>query len=174
MAGAPSSMDNGPTGTGKTEFAKALSYALYDDDTAIEIQDLSSVYDPDQFVRDLEGPIGRLSAQGGGVLLLDEAQNLGGGDPSRLRQMLLKFYPLIDEKSYTGPSGISYDLRNIFIRFTGNFGQENFSGVRSTYLRQAIWSDLQGTFSDILIKAGARAVRCALGRRLDAEAAFEY
>ena len=172
----------GSTGIGKTSIAKALAQALYSDPNRAEVIDLGKV-STEVRLNDVFGssrgqsgfqevpPFETLLRRNpeGGVIVFDEASNMGGQDKSR-KEALFKqgFYSLIDEgKWMSSATGQTYDLSKFIFIFTGNDGEKLFQGIQSDELRLAIYEDNKdrSIVQKLLIESGVP--EAALGRMMD-------
>ncbi|HVJ64256.1 MAG TPA: AAA family ATPase [Bdellovibrionota bacterium] len=146
----------GTTGTGKSELAKAIARQYYGSETRMKpfnMADVKSEIDFNNIFSPPKGIVGsekigpfeefvRAHQTVGGVVLLDEIGNMGGGDPALKKQLLKKFYSIIDEGTWTSPiTGEVYDLRNLIFIMTSNEGEELFKDVVADDLRIATWKE---------------------------------
>jgi hypothetical protein len=94
----------------------------------------------------------------GGVIVFDEASNMGGEDKARKNALFKQgFYSLLDEGVWTSSAtGTSYDLSKYTFIFTGNDGEKLFQGVSADDLRMATYNrnKSRGQVQKILIDAG--------------------
>lgn len=143
----------GSSGTGKTFTAKTLAHHLYGSEGRVIEMFLGDINNELQF-NDLFG--NPSSTKGGdklslfeknlinnpkgGVFVMDEFSNIGGFD-LRLKDMLLKnFYNMLEEGKWTSPnSGKTFDLSKFTFIWTGNDGENLFSGVTADQQRLKIW-----------------------------------
>lgn len=142
----------GSTGTGKTSTAKALAYALYGNEDRAELIDLGKVNFEGALNNIMGSPRGYAGNDkdvlfeeilrrnpNGGVIVFDEASNMGGGDMS-IKEALFKngFYSLLDEGKWRSNStGEEYDLSKYTFIFTGNDGEKLFHGMSADDQRMA-------------------------------------
>ena len=157
----------GPTGAGKSELSKVLYKSLFEQNggpTRVDMGEMQSAKQmQDSFIPKFEKYL--LENQNGGVLLLDELSNLGGGandskkltmadalalergeynkatNPQAARKAeLSKFlYPILDETYYTDSLGNVHDLRKHIIIATGNDAQEFLFGETHFQKRMHIY-----------------------------------
>lgn len=117
----------GPTGVGKTETAKALAEALFNDEEAMARLDMSEFQGPDALARLIgsegTGAPGRLATlireKPYGVLLLDEFEKSD-------REVHNLFLQVIDEGYFTDAAGKTVNARNLVIIATSNAGADLF------------------------------------------------
>ena len=137
----------GRTGTGKTETGKAVAKERYGDPEKLISFNMGEVKWEGDFNKifgvnsgfvgsDKTAPFERFLQDHpeGGVVMFDEIGNMGGGNTAHSgsgsgantkRELLMKFYQMIDEGVYRSPnSGKKYDLRKFAFVFTSNEGQE--------------------------------------------------
>ena len=145
----------GTTGTGKTETARALAHALFDDQNRAEIIDFSKVMDQHQLSQIFGAQKGLVGATdmslfeqalqrtpAGGVLVFDEVSNMGGSNPVLKDALFKNLYEIFEEGKWTSnATGKTYDLSKYIILCTGNDGDELFRGVSADDLRMSIWKD---------------------------------
>lgn len=117
----------GPTGVGKTELAKALAEALFDDDTALVRIDLGEYTDKSSVSGLIGSRPGLVGSDEGGflteqvrrspysVVLFDEVEK---GHPEILNLLL----GVLDEGRLTDAKGRFCDFSNTMILFTSNLG----------------------------------------------------
>ncbi|MFN7454477.1 MAG: AAA family ATPase [Pseudobdellovibrionaceae bacterium] len=172
----------GSTGTGKTSTAKALAKALYNNPERAEVIDLGKV-NFEGGLNDVfgskKGYVGSqdrslfeeilLRNPEGGVIVFDEASNMGGEDKARKNALFKQgFYSLLEEGKWTSSStGTTYDLSKFTIIFTGNDGENLFQGLDADDLRLATYKKNQdrSKVQKILIEAGVP--EAFLGRMMD-------
>ncbi len=119
----------GPTGVGKTELAKALAEALFDDDTAVTRIDMSEYQEEHTVARLIGAPPGYVGYEEGGqlteavrrkpysIVLFDEFEK---AHPDIANVML----QVLDEGHLTDGKGKKVDFKNTIIIMTSNFGSQ--------------------------------------------------
>lgn len=119
----------GPTGVGKTELAKALAEALFDDENAIIRLDMSEYQEEHNVARLIGAPPGYVGYEEGGqlteavrrkpysIVLLDEFEK---AHPDIANIML----QILDEGHLTDGKGKKVDFKNTIVIMTSNFGSQ--------------------------------------------------
>ncbi|MCQ2433533.1 MAG: ATP-dependent Clp protease ATP-binding subunit, partial [Clostridia bacterium] len=125
----------GPTGVGKTELARALTAALFGDDSRMIRLDMSEYGERNASARLIGAPPGYVGYEAGGflteqvqkhpysLLLFDEIEK---AHPD----VLDLFLQLLDEGRLTDGHGRTVDFRNTVILMTSNVGADPKSSVR--------------------------------------------
>jgi len=145
----------GSTGTGKTEFGKAIAEGLFGSKArhaVIPLGGVMSEVDLTEVFGSKPGYVGSLTMRSfekaltdnpnGGVIILDEISNMGGNNKALKEALFKKFYDILDEGKWTSPAtGKTFDLRNYFFLFTGNDGEKLFQGITADDLRIARWRE---------------------------------
>jgi ATP-dependent Clp protease ATP-binding subunit ClpC len=121
----------GPTGVGKTELARALAEALFDDETAMVRLDMSEYMEKHSVSRLVGAPPGYVGYEEGGqltdivrrkpyaVMLLDELEKAHYDVFNILLQVL-------EDGRLTDSQGRTVDFRNAVIIMTSNIGSRHF------------------------------------------------
>ncbi len=122
----------GPSGVGKTEMARALSRALYDDEQRLVRLDMSEYMEPHSVARIIGAPpgyvgfgeegalTGPVARMGHGVVLLDEIEK---AHP----QVLNLFLQVFDDGRLTDSKGRTIDFSDSVIVMTSNIGRELYA-----------------------------------------------
>lgn len=160
----------GSTGTGKSELAKSLTkhlfgrpdaYALFDMGQVMNEHDMNNIFSPPKGIVGADEP-GQLekfliAQPDGGVLLFDEMSNAGGGNKALKEAIAKQFYTILEEGTFTSPSGKVYDLSNYVLIMTGNDGEKIFRGLSSDSLLEETYKDATkdpGKVRQLLLEAG--------------------
>ncbi|HRN71313.1 MAG TPA: AAA family ATPase, partial [Candidatus Woesebacteria bacterium] len=122
----------GPTGVGKTETARALAYALFNDEQAMVRIDMSEYQEPHTIARLIGAPPGYVGYEEGGqlteavrrkpysVVLLDEVEK---AHP----QIFNAFLQILDDGRLTDAKGRTISFKNTIIILTSNIGSEIYA-----------------------------------------------
>lgn len=144
----------GPTGVGKTETARALAEALFNDEDAIVRIDMSEYQEAHTVARLIGAPPGYIGFEEGGqlteavrrhpysVVLFDELEK---AHP----QVFNLFLQILDDGRLTDSKGVVVDFKNTIIIMTSNLGSEIIrenAGLGAEALRQKMDQVLALTF----------------------------
>jgi ATP-dependent Clp protease ATP-binding subunit ClpB len=141
----------GPTGVGKTETAKALAYALFNDEKAMVRIDMGEYQEAHTIARLIGAPPGYIGYDEGGqlteavrrkpysVVLFDEVEK---AHP----QVFNAFLQILDEGHLTDSKGRKVNFKNTIIIMTSNLGSEAFKMEMSTEGRTEYIMDKVRTF----------------------------
>ncbi len=153
----------GPTGVGKTELARALSAALFSDESAMIRLDMSEYMESHSVSKLIGSPPGYVGYEEGGqltervrrkpycVILLDEIEKAHADVFNILLQVL-------EDGRLTDSGGRSVDFRNTIIIMTSNAGAQAASkssvlgfgadraSVASAHIRETMMNELKRTF----------------------------
>ena len=137
----------GPTGVGKTELAKALAEALFDDERALIRIDMGEYKDKSSTASLIGSRPGLVGSDEGGflteqvrrapysIVLFDEVEK---GHPEILDMLL----GVLDEGRLTDAKGRFCDFSNTIVVFTSNLGVRESMGAADEQQRQQIISDV--------------------------------
>jgi len=142
----------GASGVGKTETFRAIAHSWYGSANrlrVISLEDVQSVeevfghyadsFQADQPMRLLEKALS--DNKDGGVILFDEIDKVGGGNPAIIRQFMLKMHSILEEGVWISPSGTEYPMGKYILGFTGNFLSNLFDGISRYEAQKNIWED---------------------------------
>jgi len=132
----------GPTGVGKTELARALAEAMFDDENAMVRIDMSEYMEKHAVSRLIGAPPGYIGYEEGGqlteavrrrpysVILLDEIEK---AHPDVFNILL----QLLDDGRLTDNQGRTVDFRNTVVIMTSNIGSAVFDAAEGTEAEKA-------------------------------------
>lgn len=144
----------GSTGTGKTETGRAIAEAIYGSADRLEVVTLGNIRTEPNFSKVFGADPGHIGSDSvrefekaliknpeGGVIVFDEASNMGGSDKDKKAEFFKLLYEMTEEGKWTSPTASAkvYDLSKYVFVFTGNDGERLFHGVTSDDMRLAIW-----------------------------------
>src|SRR5436309_1343844 len=148
----------GPTGVGKTELARALAEALFDDERAMIRIDMSEYQEKHTVARLLGAPPGYIGFEEGGqlteavrrrpycVLLLHEIEKAHHDVFNVLLQMR-------DDGRLTDGQGRTVDFRNTIVIMTSNIGSHRILDYKGTFagenyerMKEAVLQELRAHF----------------------------
>lgn len=171
----------GLTGVGKTEMGKSIADTLYGSADRVEVIPLGHITHESQFTKVFGSDPGYIGSDKersfedalrnnpeGGVIIWDEASNLGGKDAALKETFFKKFYDLLDEGTWTsGATGHTYDLSKYVFLFTGNDGETLFRGISTDELSLHTWqnNNSRERVRQILLESGVP--QAFIGRMAD-------
>lgn len=144
----------GPTGVGKTETAKALAAALFNDESAMVRIDMSEYMEQHSVARLIGAPPGYIGYDEGGqlteavrrrpysVVLFDEIEKAH----DQVYNVLLQVF---DEGRLTDGKGRTVDFRNTVLVMTSNLASEEIARMsedQGREMEEKIWAKVQSHF----------------------------
>jgi ATP-dependent Clp protease ATP-binding subunit ClpB len=148
----------GPTGVGKTELARALAEALFDDEKAMVRIDMSEYQEKHTVSRLIGAPPGYVGYEEGGqlteavrrrpysVILFDEIEKAHHDVFNVLLQVL-------DDGRLTDGQGRTVDFKNTIVIMTSNIGSQRILQYRGAFegelyerMKQAVFEELRRHF----------------------------
>ncbi len=167
----------GPTGVGKTEFARAVASVVFHDEDAMLRLDMSEFMEPHSVARLIGSPPGYVGHDAGGQLtesvrrspyqlvLLDEIEK---AHPDVLNLLIQVF----DEGHLTDARGRTVDFSNTIILLTSNLGAAEAMGASQR--RVGFGADIEAPVdrTSAVLEAARRHFRPELWNRLDETLSF--
>ena len=164
----------GPTGVGKTELARALAEALFDDETAMVRLDMSEYMEKHAVSRLVGAPPGYVGYDEGGqltdivrrkpysVILLDEIEKAHYDVFNILLQVL-------EDGRLTDSQGRTVDFRNTVIIMTSNVGSRHLrqDGATLGFLSETTESGQAGAAKNRVMEEAKKAFRPEFLNRID-------
>ncbi|MFA5203166.1 MAG: ATP-dependent chaperone ClpB [Lentisphaeria bacterium] len=144
----------GPTGVGKTELARTLAFALFDDERAMIRIDMSEYMEKHTVARLIGAPPGYVGYDEGGqlteavrrrpyaVILFDEIEK---AHPDVFNILL----QILDDGRLTDSHGRTVDFKNTVVIMTSNIGSRHITehpGANFETMREQVMGDLRGHF----------------------------
>ena len=159
----------GPTGTGKTELAKALAELVFSNEDAMIRFDMSEYNDVNSDVKFIGSPPGYVGYEEGGqltdairekpfsIVLFDEIEK---AHP----KIFDKFLQILDDGRLTDGKGETAYFSQCLIVFTSNLGMYRLDGERGTRIAHARYEDDYNTLETKILDEIKRFFNNTLGR----------
>jgi len=168
----------GPTGVGKTELTKALSEAMFDDETAIIRLDMSEYMEAHSVSKLIGAPPGYVGFEEGGqlteqvrrkpysVVLFDEIEKAHSDVTNALLQIM-------DDGRLTDAQGRVVSFKNTIIIMTSNVGAENLKKAKSLGFGDTAAELEENRIDEVLMNALKKSFKPEFINRIDVICTFK-